>query len=49
MVVTDSAGNAEVCFYANDLPGLYFNVLQGISTQGVISSRSSFTIEKENE
>jgi hypothetical protein len=49
MVVTDSAGNAEVSFYANDLPGLYFNVLQGISTQGVISSRSSFTIEKDNE
>jgi hypothetical protein len=49
MVVTDSAGNAEVSFYANDLPGLYFNVLQGISTQGVISSRSSFTIGKDNE
>ncbi len=49
MVVTDRAGDAEVSIYANDLPGLYFNVLQGISARGVISSRSSFTIGKDNE
>ncbi len=49
LVVTDNSGNAEISFYANDLPGPYVNVLQGISTQGVISSRSFFTITKDNE
>jgi hypothetical protein len=47
LVVTDASGNAEVSFYANDLPGLYFNVLQGLSPQGVISQRSTFKIENE--
>jgi hypothetical protein len=49
LVATDVSGNAEISFYANDLPGQYINTLQGISTQGFISGRHSFRIVKEVE
>ena len=49
LIATDLSGNTEISFYANDLPGQYINILQGISTQGVISGRQSFRIEKDIE
>jgi hypothetical protein len=49
LMATDRAGNAEISFYANDLQGQYDNILQGISTQGVISGRQSFRIAKDVE
>jgi hypothetical protein len=49
LMATDTSGNAEISFYANDLPGQYDNILQGISTQGVISGRQSFRIKKDVE
>ncbi len=46
-VVTNSNGEATIPFYTNDLTGKITCILQGVSSKGVISARTSFRVTRD--
>jgi len=48
-IVTNSEGYAHITFYTNDLIGRFWNIIEGISVQGVLSGKKSFEVIREKE
>jgi uncharacterized protein YfaS (alpha-2-macroglobulin family) len=44
-VVTDKKGEAIITFSTNDLNGRFTCVLQGYTTQGAVSGKTTFTVK----
>lgn len=44
-IVTDEKGEAHISFYTNDLAGIFYTILEGVTNSGPVSGKSSFKVE----
>lgn len=49
LLVTNKDGETAIDFYTNDLPGRYYNIVQGVSGQALLSGKQFFQVIKEKE